>query len=91
MALWSGYCAKSPANPNETARNAVYDQGTRVRSFLQLTPTYSDLRYIGRFLSEHSGQYYAAMNNFLGTAMNADAVKQGVGFSGDSPIPQADL
>ena len=48
-------------------------------------------RYIGQLLAEHNGQYYAAMNSFLGVAANADHVKQGVGFTGHPPIPQAGL
>ncbi|MEJ6395991.1 isochorismatase family protein [Gymnodinialimonas sp. 2305UL16-5] len=47
--------------------------------------------YIGQFLSEHMGQYYAAMNNFLGVAFNADTVREGVGLTGHPPIPQAGL
>lgn len=48
-------------------------------------------KFIGRFLSEHNGQYYAAMNAFLGSAKNADMVKEGVGLTGQPPIPHADL
>ena len=44
-------------------------------------------QHIGRLLSEHMGQYQAAMNNFLGTATNADEVRQGVGLKGHPPIP----
>ncbi|MEM6274094.1 MAG: isochorismatase family protein [Myxococcota bacterium] len=44
-------------------------------------------RHIGRLLSEHMGQYQAAMNNYLGTATNADDVRQGVGLTGHPPIP----
>ncbi|WP_165390338.1 isochorismatase family protein [Thalassococcus sp. S3] len=44
-------------------------------------------QHIGRLLSDHMGQYYAAMNNFLGVAENADAVKEGVGLTGNPPIP----
>ncbi|MDJ0513761.1 MAG: isochorismatase family protein [Methyloceanibacter sp.] len=44
-------------------------------------------RHIGRLLSEHMGQYQAAMNNFLGTAVNANEVRQGLGLSGYPPIP----
>lgn len=47
--------------------------------------------YIGQYLSEHMGQYYAAMNNFLGTAAAAEEVRQGVGLTGHPPIPQAGL
>lgn len=43
--------------------------------------------HIGRLLSDHVGQYYAAMNSFLGTAANADEVKRGLGFTGRTPIP----
>ena len=48
-------------------------------------------RYIAQFLSEHVGQYYSAMNNFLGVAGNADDVAYNVGFEGYPPIPQAGL
>lgn len=44
-------------------------------------------RHIGMLLSEHMGQYQAAMNNYLGVAANADDVKQGVGLTGHPPIP----
>ncbi len=44
-------------------------------------------KYIGQLLSEHMGQYYAAMNNFLGFAANAEEVKAGIGFTGSPPIP----
>lgn len=44
-------------------------------------------KYIGQLLSEHMGQYYAAMNNFLGVAANAEEVKQGIGFTDNPPIP----
>lgn len=44
-------------------------------------------QHIGRLLSEHMGQYQAAMNNFLGTAVNADEVRSGVGLTGHPPIP----
>ena len=44
-------------------------------------------QHIGRLLSEHMGQYQAAMNNFLGTAVNASDVRKGVGLMGDPPIP----
>lgn len=47
--------------------------------------------YIGQYLSEHMGQYYAAMNNFLGVAAAADTVREGVGLTGQPPIPQAGL
>ncbi|MEM9357194.1 MAG: isochorismatase family protein [Pseudomonadota bacterium] len=46
-------------------------------------------RYIAQYLSEHMGQYYAAMNNFLGVAGNADGVKQAVGLTGFPPIPNS--
>lgn len=48
-------------------------------------------KYIGSLLSEHMGQYYAAMNNFLGVATNAEEVKSNVGLTGQPPIPQAGL
>jgi nicotinamidase-related amidase len=48
-------------------------------------------QYIGRFLAEHNGQYYTAMNNFLGSGKNADAVKAGLGFDSLPPIPQAGI
>ncbi|QLC24868.1 isochorismatase family protein [Parasphingopyxis algicola] len=44
-------------------------------------------QYIGSLLSQHMGQYQAAMNNYLGVASNADAVAQGVGLTGTPPIP----
>ena len=44
-------------------------------------------KHIGQLLSDHMGQYYAAMNNFLGVASNADEVKAGVGLTGTPPIP----
>ncbi|WP_299508360.1 isochorismatase family protein [uncultured Roseobacter sp.] len=44
-------------------------------------------RHIGLLLSEHMGQYQAAMNNFLGTAGNAEEIKTGVGLTGHPPIP----
>lgn len=43
--------------------------------------------HIGRLLSDHNGQYYAAMNAFLGVATNAQQVKQGLGMTGVPPIP----
>ncbi|WP_298985926.1 isochorismatase family protein [uncultured Roseibium sp.] len=46
-------------------------------------------QHIGRILSEHMGQYQAAMNNFLGTAANAAEVREGVGLTGNPPIPMA--
>ncbi|WP_298961690.1 isochorismatase family protein [uncultured Roseibium sp.] len=46
-------------------------------------------QHIGRILSEHMGQYQAAMNNFLGTAANAAEVRDGVGLTGNPPIPMA--
>lgn len=46
-------------------------------------------QHIGRLLSEHMGQYQAAMNNFLGTAANATEVREGVGLTGNPPIPMA--
>lgn len=42
--------------------------------------------HIGRLLSDHVGQYYAAMNNYLGVASNASEVGQGVGLTGAPPI-----
>lgn len=47
--------------------------------------------HIGRLLAHHNGQYYAALNNFLGVAVNADTVREGVGLTGHPPIPQAGL
>lgn len=44
-------------------------------------------KYIGQFLSLHNGQYFAAMNAFLGSAANAEHVKSGVGLTGEPPIP----
>lgn len=46
-------------------------------------------KHIGSILSEHMGQYYAGMNNFLGVAANADAVADVTGLTGMPPIPQA--
>ncbi|WP_299508514.1 isochorismatase family protein [uncultured Roseobacter sp.] len=46
-------------------------------------------QHIGKLLSEHMGQYQAAMNNFLGTAVHADEVRQAVGLTGQPPIPMA--
>ena len=43
--------------------------------------------HIGQLLSLHMGQYYAAMNNFLGTAANAEVVSKAVGLTGQPPIP----
>ena len=43
--------------------------------------------HIGQLLSQHMGQYYAAMNNFLGTAANAGEVSKAVGLTGQPPIP----
>jgi nicotinamidase-related amidase len=48
-------------------------------------------KFIGRFLAEHNGQYYAAMNAYLGSAKNSDLVRDAIGFTGNPPIPQADL
>ncbi|GAB5467511.1 MAG: isochorismate family cysteine hydrolase YcaC [Rhodospirillales bacterium] len=47
--------------------------------------------HIGRLLSEHVGQYYAAMNGFLGVAASAPAVRAGVGLTGHPPIPMPGL
>ncbi len=44
-------------------------------------------KHIGQLLSLHNGQYYAAMNSFLGVASNAANVKSGVGLVGQPPIP----
>ena len=46
-------------------------------------------RHIGALLSEHMGQYYAAMNGFLGSATHADEVAKNVGLTGHPPIPMA--
>ncbi|MEM8691967.1 MAG: hydrolase [Pseudomonadota bacterium] len=43
--------------------------------------------HIGRLLSDHMGQYYGAMNNFLGIAPNAEEIKTGLGLTGHPPIP----
>lgn len=43
-------------------------------------------RHIGALLSDHTGQYYAAMNNFIGSAVNASDVKEALGFIGTPPI-----
>ncbi|MEM1048721.1 MAG: isochorismatase family protein [Pseudomonadota bacterium] len=42
--------------------------------------------HIGRLLSDHVGEYYAAMNTFLGVASNASEVGKGVGLTGMPPI-----
>jgi nicotinamidase-related amidase len=44
-------------------------------------------QHIGTLLAEHMGQYYAAMNNYLGVAANAETVKSQVGLTGTPPIP----
>jgi nicotinamidase-related amidase len=46
-------------------------------------------QHIGKLLAEHNGQYYAAMNNYLGVAVNADTVRNQVGLTGTPPIPFA--
>ncbi|MDX8355202.1 isochorismatase family protein [Cognatiyoonia sp. IB215182] len=46
-------------------------------------------QHIGKLLSEHMGQYQAAMNNFLATAENAEEVRHAVGLNGQPPIPMA--
>ncbi|MEM9761416.1 MAG: isochorismatase family protein [Pseudomonadota bacterium] len=43
--------------------------------------------HIGNLLSQHMGQYQAAMNAYLGMARNAEAVRDGVGLTGNPPIP----
>ncbi|NBN63849.1 hydrolase [Pannonibacter tanglangensis] len=48
-------------------------------------------RHIGTLLAEHMGQYYAAMNAWLGSAGKADEVKGQLGLTGQPPIPQAGL
>ncbi|WP_179953982.1 hydrolase [Denitrobaculum tricleocarpae] len=48
-------------------------------------------KHIGLLLSEHMGQYYAAMNGFLGVSPNADAVRKGIGLTGEPPIPMTGL
>ncbi|SLN71362.1 nicotinamidase/pyrazinamidase [Roseivivax jejudonensis] len=48
-------------------------------------------QFIGQYLSEHMGQYYAAMNNYLGVAANAETVRTNVGLNGQPPIPLAGL
>ncbi|MEM9422271.1 MAG: isochorismatase family protein [Pseudomonadota bacterium] len=48
-------------------------------------------RFIGEFLAEHNGQYYAAMNAILGSGINADQVRAAVGLTGNPPIPQGCL
>jgi nicotinamidase-related amidase len=45
--------------------------------------------HIGRLLSEHNGQYYAAMNAFLGSAANANEVAKNLGLTGHPPIPMS--
>lgn len=51
--------------------------------------THQNGRHIGALLSEHMGQYYAAMNGFLGSATNAEEVATNVGLTGHPPIPLA--
>ncbi len=46
-------------------------------------------KHIGELLSLHTGQYYAAMNAFLGSASNAGEVASGLGFTGTPPVPTA--
>lgn len=46
-------------------------------------------QHIGKLLSEHMGQYQAAMNTFLATAENAEEVRHAVGLTGQPPIPMA--
>jgi nicotinamidase-related amidase len=53
--------------------------------------THQNGAVIGQLLSEHVGQYYAAMNNYLGVSANAENVKQQVGLTGTPPIPQAGI
>lgn len=43
-------------------------------------------QHIGKLLADHVGQYYAAMNNYLGTAANAGEVAKAVGLTGVPPI-----
>lgn len=42
---------------------------------------------IGTLLAQHMPQYYGAMNNFLGSAANAEPVAKGLGLTGTPPIP----
>lgn len=49
--------------------------------------THANGRHIGSLLSQHMGQYQAAMNNYLGVAGNAERGAQGVGLTGHPPIP----
>ncbi|MEL6297488.1 MAG: isochorismatase family protein [Pseudomonadota bacterium] len=51
--------------------------------------THENGRHIGQLLSQHVGQYYASMNNFLGVASQADVVRKNVGLTGHPPIPPA--
>lgn len=44
-------------------------------------------KHIGNLLSQHIGQYQAAMNAFLGSGTNAATVQEGVGLTGHPPIP----
>ncbi len=48
--------------------------------------THENGAHIGTLLSQHMGQYYAAMNTFLGVAENAKAVAETVGLTGNPPI-----
>nr|WP_168711034.1 hydrolase [Ningiella ruwaisensis] len=43
-------------------------------------------KHIGQLLSDHVGQYYAAMNSFLGSAKNAENVKKALEFNKIPPI-----
>lgn len=48
-------------------------------------------KFIGQFLSEHMGQYQAAMNNYLGVASNAGEVRKNVEITGTPPIPMSNM
>ncbi len=44
-------------------------------------------KHIGLLLSDHGGTCFVAMNTFLGTVRDAEAVVQAVGLTGTPPIP----
>jgi nicotinamidase-related amidase len=48
--------------------------------------THENGAHIGQILSAHMGQYYEAMNNYLGVAANAKEVGHGLDLTGHPPI-----
>ena len=49
-------------------------------------------KYIGNLLKEHCGQYAAAWDNFMGTGINANKVKDQLGeYAGRKPIDYANM